>query len=142
MQPLLKRPLRETVRERRELTKTQIAMCLLHDVMISGTGYVGIEGLWPLLDELRLDQARFHGYFEQNEISAASPDVKVSFYDWPENAKKLIVLVNFSGKPVTTALKFAKGTPSSLSEAWPDPQRVDAGKITVSNYGFRLLLAE
>ncbi|MBR2624828.1 MAG: hypothetical protein IKD23_00350 [Lentisphaeria bacterium] len=122
-------------------SRAMLTMCLLHDVQISGGGYAAIDGLWPRWDALEPDKAVFHGYFEQQEITASN-GAKVSFYSWEKSDRKLIVIANLSGKAINTRLTFKGDIPAKLQELWPEERDFAVnGDIPVEPYGFRLLVS-
>ena len=119
-----------------EAGKSMIAMCLLHDVQMSGAGYPPIKGLWPVLDQQDISSGTFHPYWEQTALKTDNRNVKVSYYDWQGLSRKLIVLANLESKPATVKLS---GTNARLVEAWPENATFDSASIQIDGYSFRLL---
>ena len=116
--------------------KSMVAMCLLHDVPMSGAGYPPILGLWETLDKQDISTAEFHPYWEQNEIKTDNDCVVVSYYGWKGSSRRLIVLGNLKSEPATVKLS---GTGAQLSETWPNSAAFNADSIQIDGYSFRLL---
>lgn len=137
--------LRNTFQERFNASKAMITMCLLHDVPISGGGYPGIEGMWPAMDALNLDQATFRPYYEQQEVTGSAADIEISYYRFANTDKLVLILANMAKTPKETLLDFSRlKLPSQTArDVWPETASHDLKKpILVEGYGFRILNIE
>ncbi|MFA6930854.1 MAG: hypothetical protein WCT05_11040, partial [Lentisphaeria bacterium] len=134
--------LRKTFKERFNASRAMITMCLLHDVPISGGGYPGIEGMWPAMDALNLDQATFRPYYEQKEITGSTPDIAISYYEFAGQDKLVLILANLTKTGKETLLDANRLKLPSLNarDVWPETGSHDLRKpILVEGYGFRIL---
>ncbi|MBQ6472602.1 MAG: hypothetical protein IJJ33_11500, partial [Victivallales bacterium] len=127
---------KEVMAEMFDAGKSMLAMCLLHDVPLSGAGYPPIQGLWETLDRQGISSAAFHPHWEQKELGTDNAAVVVSYYAWKDSGRRLIVLGNLKDAPATVRLS---GTAGQLSEAWPGNAAFSADSIQIEGYSFRLL---
>ncbi len=116
-------------------TQPLLMMCLLHDTPLSGAWYPNIEPTWKLLDDNKICDATFTGYWQENAIATDNSNVKASFYQWKKRDEKLLILGNLSRAPQETTIQ-GKITDAYTGEPLQNPIELDG------NFGFRLLFLE
>ena len=138
-----KKGLKNTIAERRKLCESMIMMCLLHDVPMSGSGYPGIEGLWPVLDRVNIADAEFRYFNEQQDVKTDNPDIKVSYYDWPKDSRRMLIVGNFGKTPSRVKITFPDRFSTQAKEPWPEEKDVDlSAKVEIPAYACRIFLIQ
>ena len=133
--------LKNTIPERRKLCESMIMMCMLNDIPMSGSGYPGIEGLWPVLDREKIADADFVHYDDQKDITTDDPNVKVSYYDWPKESRRMIVIGNFGKAAASVKVQLPSGFSPQAVEPWPDEKKIDfREKIELPGYASRIFI--
>lgn len=96
--------------------------CLLHDVGITPDSIERktVDRWWIIKDQLKLADAKFHGYWYDSTVKSASPDVYVSWYELPANSpyRYLIVAGNLGRNAQKLALTHQLSGVSSYHDLW------------------------
>jgi len=126
-------------KERREYTKPLLMMCLLHGTSLDGSWYPAVEGVWKLLDDLKICDADFTGYWMPGACRSDDDKVKVSFYAWRGRpGERLFMLGNLSREP--RKLKLPLPGAGSLTDACTGKKLDPAAPVELEgNFGFRIL---
>ena len=113
-------------------TQPLLMMCLLHDTPLSGAWYPNIEPTWKLLDDNRLCDATFTGYWQENALKSTNPNVKASFYQWKDRKEVMLILGNLSRAPEKVLI------PGALTDAYTGATVPNLVELD-GNFGFRIL---
>ncbi|MBQ9366288.1 MAG: hypothetical protein IJT83_00795 [Victivallales bacterium] len=113
-------------------TQPLLMMCLLHDTPLSGAWYPNIEPTWKLLDDNKICDATFTGYWQENALKFTNPNVKASLYQWKDRKEVMLILGNLSRAPEKVRIH---GTLTDAYTGAPVPNLVELD----GNFGFRIL---
>ena len=114
-------------------------MCLLHGTSLDGSWYPAVEGVWKLLDDLKICDADFTGYWMPGACRSGDDKVKVSFYTWSGRpGERLFMLGNLSREPRRVKLPLPGA--GSLTDACTGKELDPAAPVELEgNFGFRIL---
>ena len=82
--------------KRWNLTQPVLMACLLHDVPLSGSWYPDVSPTWAVLDQAKVCDAKFIGYWQPGAMATDNPHVKISFYQWQGQEERLAVIGNLT----------------------------------------------
>jgi hypothetical protein len=93
------------------ISRPLMTMCLLHDINLFGNFiyYKTIEKYWQVLDETGISsgEAEFIGYwYPEAKFKADNSKVLVSYYQWPDAKKTVLIIGNPSSQASETQLKL------------------------------------
>lgn len=114
-----------------------LARLQLHDVETGELWAAGkpIRKIWDILENYRCDDPTTvcHLYYEQTEVKSSDSDVRITWYDCPEN-HKLLVLSNCTAAPCGTTVDVSalKVPDCAYDEIMNRPVPVQNGKFTVT----------
>jgi len=92
--------------ERMRLTRPLLTACLLHDIPLSGGMYVPADVIWEILDRNNINDAKFHPYWRQKEISTEGKDILISYYGWGGEKRRLVITGNWSAENTSFSLRL------------------------------------
>ncbi|MBO4633688.1 MAG: hypothetical protein J5858_17365 [Lentisphaeria bacterium] len=89
--------------------------------------------LWRIFDKFKVDDGTVHRFFEQNDITADQPDLKVTYYRAPGN-RFVVIVGNTTTRTVQGKVdlsRFGQGGIQVTEEIGGKKLTADRGKISV-----------
>ena len=128
-----------------EVTEAMLTKLLLNDIITSEAycNMAVVDKVRDVYDKYQLDDATVHLYYQQKEVVASSSDVKLTYFECPDN-RYMIVAGNIStnNQDVTIDLTPLKAGLTSVAEEYGDQKiAVNGGKIElhIPARGFKLI---
>ncbi|MHB1460469.1 MAG: glycoside hydrolase domain-containing protein [Armatimonadota bacterium] len=99
-------------------TEAMWTMLLMHDVEpdASYSSVLPNQKVWEALQKYQVQSpaTKCHLYYDQNTVTSSNPDVRVTYYECPDNTY-VIVLANKGAKPAETTINLSKLKPGEYA---------------------------
>ena len=66
-----------------------------------------MDTMWQIFSKFKVDDGTVHRFFEQNDITADNPDIKITYYRCPDN-KFVVIIGNTTKKDAKGKIDFSK----------------------------------